>query len=272
MLKMIELPNFSRVAAGANIINEIAPGPTFHSIFYSVTAAAGLDVTDIEKVEVYLEGKIIQRFSSLQNLLDHNTYYGHAGDSVGAAEIVFGLHFFRAEFEERWKRLGGIGTLDVTRMHVEIKAAAAAPADIAIEAHANIDTIAQPVGAFFRVTEYPTAADAGRNELDKLPKHGLMSAMHFIKSDVTDVDIEADQSTLIRGTKSALELRAKNASPKVRVPVTARMTHVDFCPDGDLGNAINLNAFREFRVQFDATAAGALTIVTETLDTLVEKS
>lgn len=255
------------------MVNEISTGPTFHRIFYSVTSViGGLDVTDIEKVEVYADGKPIQRFSSLQNLLDHNTYYGHAGDSVGANEIVFGLHFFRGEFEERWRRLGGIGTIDLARFHVEIKAAGAAPVDIDVNAWADIDPAPMTIGAFFRISEYPTAADvAGWNEIDKLPKNALLSAMHFVKSDITEVDIEADQVKLIKGTKATLGLRGLNSSPKARVPVDARMTHVDFCPHGDLSDTINLRAVNEFRVQYKATAAGALTIVTETLDSLSEK-
>lgn len=281
MIFQQELANISRVAPGADSIIECpVGGQTYQRAFLTFTSAGSgggasrdLSATSVEDVSVRVDGKPIMEFSTLQHLLDFNAYRGYDGDAVSATEITVGLHFFRAELEEKWKRLGGIGTLDISRLTIRAKIAAdvlnGAPDDIAMTAYADIDSTRQALGAFFRVTEYPTNADvAGWNELNRLPSSSILCCLDFVKSDVTEVEMKADSVEFIEATKESLEARSKNASPKARAPITARRTHVDFTVHGDLGDCPDLRQSNNFRVKYKATATGNLTVVAETLDTL----
>lgn len=274
MLRQIRLPGVSNnIAPGANLIVEVKPGPTFHTIWTVLTSASnGLDMSDVEKITVNFDGKPVMSYTDLQTLFDNNAYWGRPGDSMAVGKATFGLHFFRGELRQQWQRLGGIGTFDLSRFHLEFKLSATAPADLKVECFADVDTTIQKVGAYWRVTEYPTAATvAGENEIDKLPRNTYLAALHFKKSDVSAIDIEGDSLRLLDGTKDSLELRCKNAAPKARAPVTARYTHADFIIHGEIGDTIDLYKIRDLRVKYTVGATGAITIIAEHLDALSEQ-
>lgn len=268
--KIIKLPSLSRVTPGSKATLEFPLGPTYQTIVFDVSAAAALDATDIGKIALLIDGKEIQVFKDLQRLIDINAFYNRSPDTVAATAIQFALHLNRAELAENmFRRAPGIGTADVQTMHMEIDIAAAAPADIAIKAYALADPTRQPLGAFFRIREYPAAsAVAGVFEADKLPRGAFYAALHLFKADITNVEVEADTVLVVNGTKGVLERIAKEASPLKRVPQTAKATHVDFITDGDLLNAFQTAGLQDFRVRMTMTAAGAVDIVAETLDTL----
>lgn len=268
--KIIKLPSLSRVTPGSKATLEFPLGPTYQTIIFDVTAAAGLDAADIGRIDLLVNGKAIQTFKDLQRLIDLNGYYNRGTDSVAATAIQFALHLNRAELADNvWRRAPGIGTGDVQTMHMEMDIAAAAPADIAIKAYAVVDPSRQPLGAFFRIREFPASSGvAGLLEADKLPRGAMYSAIHLFKADVSNVEIEADGVKLIDGSKGILERTQKEAAPVKRVPVTAKATHVDFVTDGDLLNSINTAGLQDFRVKMTLTTAGAVDIITETLDTL----
>lgn len=270
MRKIVKLPSLSRVVPGSKATLEFPLGPTYQTIVFSVSASAGLDATDIGRIELLANGKSIQSYKDLTRLIDLNGYYNRGADSVSATAIQFALHLNRAELADNvWRRAPGIGTADLQTLHIEMDIASGAPADIAITAHAVVDPIRQPLGAFFRVREFPASSPtSGDFEADKLPRGPWYSAIHLFKSDVTAVQIEADGVKILDATKGILERVQKESSPVKRVPVTAKATHIDFVTDGDLLNAVNTAGLQDWRVKMTLGSSGAVDIVTETLDTL----
>lgn len=280
--KIVLLPSLSRVQPGSKATLEIPTGPTYMRVDLTVSAAAGLDATDIGKISVLLNGNVAQEYTNLQRLLDLNTYYDRDSDSVAATSITFALHFFRGELLSAqrlmyqgqptivdYRRMPGIGTDDVASFHIEMDIAAAAPADIAITAHAYYDPVSQPLGVFTRVRELPAAfAVAGLVEVDKLLKGPIYQAIHLFKSDVTSVEVLHNSVKIIEATKSILERLAQSASPVKRVPVTARATHIDFCLEGDVEQCLvtSERETKDFRIKMNITAAGNVDVVTETFD------
>lgn len=264
-MKSIKLPNLSRVAAGSKATLELPVGPTYHRINFQCSGTA-LDIAHISRIDVLINGKTVQTYSNLQRLVDLNTFHGRGTDTVSD----WCLHFFSADLAEQYRRLPGIGTADISNMHIEITLAAAFPVDGAISAHAQIDPQPQKLGAFVMVREFPTSvAAAGWLELDKLPRSPYYAAIHFFKADVSQVEINTDLTKVIEGTKAVLHRFAKEAAPVKRVPVTARATHVDFTVlNGELADLLAAGGVSDFRVKGYLDSSGAIDIVTETLDVL----
>lgn len=267
--KTIKLPSLSRVTAGAKATLEVPVGPTYYGITFSATGTS-LAVEHIGRIDVYLDGKVVQTYKDLQRLIDLNGYYNRSTDTVNE----FMLHFFRAELMDVvYRRATGFGTQDVSTFHIEMQLDAAAPADIAITAHARANPASEPLGAFFKVREYPfSSAVAGEVEIDKLPRQAFYGAVHLFKPDVNSVQVEVGtnegQVRIIDATKAVLEREQKEASPKARVPVTAKATHIDMMLEGDVAQSIDTRDLKDFRLKLDLGTAGAVDIITETLGTI----
>lgn len=270
MKKINRLPSLSRVVPGSKATLELPLGPTYERIIFTVSAAAGLDASDIGRIDVLINGQVKQTFKDLQRLMDLNSYYNRDADTVAANQMQFALHFNRAELvDSLWRQAPGIGTADVQTLHIEMDINAAAPADIAITAHALTNPARQPLGVFFNIKEFPfSSAVAGEVEADKLPRGAFYSALHLFKSDITSVQVEANSVKIIEGTKGVMERLQKGAAPKARVPVTAKATHVDFILEGDLLDSLPTANLQDYRVKMTLGSAGAVDIVAETLDTL----
>ena len=268
--KIIRLPSMSRVTPGAKATLELPIGPTYRRLMFSVTAAAGLDATDIGRIDVLINGKVVQTYKNLDRLNKLNAYYNRGADTMAATAAEFALHFERAELMDTvYRRAPGMGTADVQTFHIEIDIAGAAPADIAITAHAEIDPERQPLGVFYKVREFPFSSSvAGQVEIDKLPRGGWYSVIHLFKADITAVEVEGNQTKVIDATKAILERTQKEASPIKRVPQTATATHVDFITDGDLSQSLRTDLLNDFRIKATLGTAGAVDIVAETFDTL----
>lgn len=270
MKKIVKLPSLSRVTPGGKATLELPIGNTYERIIFSVTAGAGLDVSDIGRIDVLVNGNVIQTYKNLQRLNDLNSYYGRDADTMSATAAQFALHFSRAELlDEMWRKAPGIGTADVQTFHIEMDIASGAPADIAITAHAQVNPTREPLGAFFRVKEFPaSAATSGVLEIDKLPRGAWYGAIHLFKSDVTEVEVVANDVKIVAATKAILERLQKGAAPKARVPVTGSATHVDFITDGNLLDSLPTAGLSDFRVKATLGTSGAIDVVTETVDTL----
>lgn len=268
--KIIKLPSMSRVVAGSKATLELPIRPTYRRVFFVVTAGAGLDITDIGRMDVLIDGKVIQTYKDATRLKAINDYFGRAADSWAATAAQFALHFERAELMDSvLRRAPGIGTADVQTFHIELDIAAAAPADIAITAYAEIDPEPQPLGVFFKVREYPfNSSVTGQVEIDKLPRKGWYSVIHLFKSDISHVEVEANQVKAIDATKGILERSQKEASPVKRVPQTATATHIDFITDGDLTQSLRTDLLNDFRLKVTLDTVGAVDIVAETFDQL----
>lgn len=271
MKKINKLPSISRVSPGNVATLEIPLGPTYERIVFDVTAAAGLDAADINRITVLADGKPIMTFKNLQRLMYLNAFYGRDADTVAATAMQFALHFFRGELENNTMRAApGIGTKNLTTFHIEMEIAAGAPADIAIKAHALIDPAVQDIGAYVEVREFPfNSAVSGQVEQDKLPRNGVFYAgLHLFKADISAVEVEANQVKIVDATKGVLERFLKGATPRARVPQTAVATHIDFLMDGNIFHAMPTAGLQDFRVKMTLDTAGAVDVVTETINTL----
>jgi len=263
--KLIKLPSMSRVVAGATATLELPLGPTYHRIIFSASGT-GLAAADIGRISLYIDGRLASTWKNYQRLADINGYYQRGTDAV----TQFCLHFFRAELVDLvYRRAPGIGTADVQTAHIEIELDGDGPNDIAMTAHAEIDPRPAPLGAFVKTREYPFSSSvSGEVEIDKLPRGPWYAAIHLFKSNISAVEVAADQTKVVEATKAVLERQQKEASPVPRVPVTGSATHIDWLTEGDLAQAINTSRVQDFRVKATLDTSGSVDIVTETLDTL----
>lgn len=268
--KIIKLPSMSRVVPGSKAVLELPIGPTYRRVYFVATAAAGLDIADFGRMDVLIDGKVVQTYKDATRLKALNDYYGRGADTFTATRAEFAVHFERAELVDLvYRRAPGIGTADVQTFNIELDIPAGAPADIAMVAYAEIDPTPQKLGVFFKVREYSfSSAVAGSVEVDKLPKGAWYSVLHLFKSDVSEVEVEANQAKAIFATKGILERTQKEASPIKRVPQTAAATHIDFITDGDLSQSLRTDLLNDFRIRAKLDTAGAMDIVAETFDTL----
>ena len=268
--KIIKLPSMSRVVAGSKAVLELPIGPTYRRVFFVAAAADALDITDFGRIDVLIDGKVVQTYKDATRLKALNDYYGRGADSFAATAALFAIHFERAELVDLvYRRAPGIGTADVQTFNIEIDIPAGAPADLTMVAYAEVDPTPQRLGVFFKVREYSfSSAVAGTVEIDKLPKGAWYSVLHLFKADVSEVELEANQAKAIYATKGILERTQKEASPVKRVPQTASATHVDFITDGDLSQSLRTDLLNDFRVRATLDTAGAMDIVAETFDTL----
>lgn len=269
--KHLKMPSMSRVDPGSKAILELPVGPTYKTVDFTVTAAAGLDAGDIGRIDMLIDDQVVMTWKNLQRLMDINAFWGRPADSVAATLMQFTVHLERGEFDGLvYQRAPGIGTEDVRTLRFEIEIASGAPADIAMVAHAEYDTVRAPLGVFVRTRELPYSSDvAGRVEIDKLTRGPWYLAMHLFKADVNAVEIQANSVKVIDATKQALERAQKRARPVRRAPVTVSATHVDFILDGDMANALRTFGLEDFRLVADLGTSGAMDVVTETLDRLV---
>ncbi len=275
--KIIPAASLDRVAPNNTAVLRLDKGPTYEKIRFKVTAAAGLDATDIESIRVIINGAPRIEFTSLQRLLDINTFYGRGADTVSATLIDFMLPFFSNQFEKLADGLAtGIGTQDLESINIEIKIASGAPADIAITADLFIETIPQPIGVFLATRSYGVSSSVtGEVQVRDLPirapngKDGVIyAAMHCFKSDITKVLLKVNQTEVINAAKDALERFQKDSWPFKRTPVTARATHIDFLHYGNAGDMLNTAGASSMQLTTTFGTVGSMDLVAEMLETL----
>lgn len=262
-----QLPSLSRVYAGADAVLECPIGPTYNRIDFECSGTA-LDVSHIGKIEVRIDGTPVHEYKDLTRLIDFNGYYNRGTETVA----LWSIYFNRLEMEGLiYKRLPGLGTLDVRTLDVQIHLNAGFPADGQIVAYADTHE-GEPLGVFIKVREFAYAsAVSGDVEVDKIPRGPRIVAAHFFKSDIDRVKLKASTANspnreYIDATKAALEHGQKRARPVARVPITAKATHVDHCLEGDMAQSLVTAGFTDMRYRLTLGTAGAVDIVVEYLD------
>jgi len=255
----------SNVTAGATASVDCPVGPTYYRIMFTNTGTS-LATSHFNRINVYIDGKVVMTWKNLDRLLRFNAYYGRTTDSA----TEFELHFFHAELMDIvYRRAPGIGTKDVQTLHIEIELDATAPSDITMKAEAYIDPAPQPLGVFVKVREFPySSAVSGEVEIDKLPRGAFYSAIHCFKADISHVEVEADSVKIVDADKTELERQQKDASPVARVPQTSYATHIDWVLEGDTAQSIQTDQLQDFRVKVTLDTSGSVDFVTETLDAL----
>lgn len=274
-------PSFSPAAApGSKAVLTLPIGPTYKRVDIVVTAASGLDASDIGRINVVMNGVIIQTFKNLQRLMDINSYHARPADSMSGTAATFSIHFASREFDSglplnpnaHAARLAPcMGTAGLTSLTVEMEIASGAPASIAMTANVVSIGDVQPPGQFMQIKEYPWASSvAAEVDYDKLLKDQSYACIHLFKSDINAVKIIQDDRIYVDATKSLLELDQKNAAPFARVPVSASATHVDFCLDGNIMDTFKTYGAQDLRMKLTFGTTGSVDIVTETLSGLSE--
>ncbi len=262
--KIILLPSISRVGANNTAILELPINPTYHHIQF-VASGTALAISMFKRMRVIVDGETVQEYKDLQRLIDRNAYHNLSTDTAGN----FILHFKDDDFNDlASKRTPAFGTAGLRTFNIEIELDATFSADGKLTAYAYVDTKPQPLGVFTRIRETSiNSAVSGVIEYDKLAKNGAVyKQIHFYKSDISKIEMEADGNKLIDATKSVLEREQKNVRPVARTPITAKATHLDFLLEGDDGDLLNTQGMQDLRVRMTFDTAGVCEIVTEQLD------
>lgn len=253
------LPSMDGVAANSTAVQKLPIGPTYDQIVIDYSASGALTRANIQNIEVEINGKTIQKFADGDQLQALNDFYGRP-DNTG----FLTLYFARPEMTElAHERATALGTADVQTANIKMDIATATTPSITCTA---IQSEAAPLGLITKVKEYlVTAAGAGQIEIDEIVRGPRVMAIHFFKTDVSNVVIEADSRRVFEGAKATLEIIQGNAG---RVPVTATCTHVDFLLEGDHAQAMlsDKKSITDLRYLPTVGSAGQIRIVTEYLD------
>lgn len=267
--KTLLMPSISRVAAGSVATLEYPLGPTYLKTIITA-GGTGLAIADFGRINLKIDGQVVMTWKDLQRLMDMNIFWARGTDTVNE----FAIHFFRRELMNIIaQRAPGLGTADVQTMVLEIELLSTAPADVTLTAHSELDPTRQPLGVFVKIKEFPySSAVSGDVEIDKLLKGPWYAAAHLFKADISKVVVEMDEGQgpvkWVDATKAILERNQKEAAPRARVPVTAKATHIDFLTEGDLYKALKTDKATDLRIKMTLDTAGAVDIITETLDIL----
>lgn len=268
--KIIPANSLDQVGVGNIARLKLDIGPTYEKINFEITSVlGGLDVTDIQSIKLIMNGDTRIEFLSLQDLVDINSFYSRSADIITANRISVMLNFFSSQFDALGDALSPcIGTADLSSLVVEIKIAAAAPADIKIEADLFIETDSQPLGAFLAYRNFTVnSAVAGDFQVRDLPIDGAVyTALHLGKADVTRVKLLIDQVEVVNAKKTSLERFQADNWKAPRKPVSARFTHIDFIHQGNSNNMLNTRKVRNMNLTATLGSAGVMNILAETLE------
>lgn len=258
-----DLPSLANVQAGGVATLNCPLGRTYDKI---VLQYSGVTLAQMKKITVLVNGKPIQEYKDGDELQAINKYYGRP---TTAGYLT--LYFVRDEYKtNNDNRVTGLGTLDIQTLQISIDIDAAAAAPV-ISASAQLSD-PRNMGAVTKVKSFSfNAAGSGEFEIDNIPKGPRILAMHFFKADVNAIEIELDSRKATEGTKALMEVYQKQGG---RTPQTASATHVDYCLEGDILQALstttgkdgNLSLVQDFRVRATLGTSGALRVVVEYLD------
>lgn len=262
--KQIPLPSVSRVATNSVAFVELPIGPTYEFINFSLTGT-GLAASMVDSIRVLANGVELQNYLNLQQLIDINAYHGRAADTAADFCLWFTNDDYKTTEEEGMEALGTLGLQTLT---VELTLNGTWPANGTMLATAYIDTAQQKVGIYNRIKQTAmNSAVAGDIDYDKIVRNGaIYKQIHFFKSDISKIVLEADGVKIIEGTKTQLERAQKNVRPVARVPVTAKCTTLNFALSGFYGDLLRTDGMNDLRARLTLTTAGAVQIVTEQMD------
>lgn len=261
MLRSIKVPDVRNVAAGGTATINLPVGWSYESITLNYSGSGALTRAQIENIELLANGKPIMYFGNGDELDAINDFYGRA-DTAG----FLTLHFRRREFDSlAMDRVCRLGTSDVSTLQLRfnINAAATTPA---VAAHARVEDRAEPMGLICKVKRFTYNSGSGTTlEVPDLPKGPRIIAIHWKKSDVSNVEIEVNGVRVKDEAKTLAEVYQKEDG---RAPVTAGYTHTDFVSDGDIFGALVTDPaiVKDLRARLTLGAGGAVVALVEYLD------
>lgn len=256
-----------RVATGAVAFIELPLGPTYEGLNFNMTGT-GLVATMVDNIKLIGNSQELQTYLNLAQLIDMNTYHGRVIDTPADWFMYLSNPDYNELAEEQME---SIGTADLNSLTIEITLNGTWPANGTITCIAHIDTEQQSLGVFNRIRQTViNSAVAGDIEFDKIARNGaIYKQIHFFKADVNKIILEADGVKVYDASKAQLERGQKNVRPFARVPITAKATHLDFVLSGFYGDLLKTEGMNDLRARLTLGSAGAVQVVTEQLDKLV---
>jgi hypothetical protein len=252
-----KLPSISNVGAGLTGTLNCPIGLTYDRITLELTNVTNAQITNIE---VLVNGKVIQTYASGTELQQINDYYGRDNNAG-----YLTLYFNRPELNNLvQQRMTGLGTRDVQTLSLnfDLDGDVVSPA---VKATAILSE-PQPLGLINKVKAFPmSSAVAGAIEISDIPRGPRISAVHFFKADISNLEVEIDGQKVFDSTKALAEVIQKEHG---RVPVTASATHFDTMLEGDNGQALVTAGSADLRFRPTLDTSGAVRVVVEYLDGL----
>lgn len=258
MRKIVELSQITPVTAGAPATVSCPIGNTYEKILLQLTNVTRAQLTNIE---LRINGNPVMTFADGDELKAINDFYGRP-----EADNFLTIHLARPELANiAQRRLTAIGTakyVQTMSVHFDVAAAAVSPA---VKAHA-MQSKPRPLGVITMVKRFPRSdSSAGQIEIDNIPRGPRLIAVHLKKADVSDVEVELNQNKIYDASKVLAEaLQGENG----RTPQTAAYTHVDFCGDNDIANAVVTANASDMRFRATLDTSGATVTVVEYLERL----
>lgn len=263
-----KVTSVSQIAPGLTVsVNFPVNGKTYNFATWALTNVTPADMTNIK---FKLNGKTFQEFDDGTVLDELNDYYNRPYS--GANHTAF---FERPELREQFRRLTSIGTMGLSTFTMEFNLAATV-VDPAIQFYADTGE-PQLTGMITKIKKFPVSfTSAGKHDIDKIPRVGKIAALHFYKSDISNVIIERDDVLVVDATKDILEQVQKIYD---RVPVTAKCTHVDFIHRGVPTEALEVISYKnnkgqgiqkvqDLRARLELDSAGQVIMLVEYLDSM----
>lgn len=264
-----KLPDFNPVAAGAIASTQIPRGFTYQDItlLYSANGSKADEATlkaDIERVSLKINGVVRWEMTG-KHLVDLNKYYGLTQNN---GELVIPLSRPWMKTEQGVDNLAW-GTANVNSFQLEVKIASGATTPV-LSANAEVLPYSTDLGYIVEVHEFSFASSvAGKYEISTLPKgNGDLVAIHLDNPNITalqgklnNVEFIAQDSDLRSYHNSIVRL-----SDGKRVP-QAGYAHIDSQKRNRVSDIIPLARLQEFLVAPTLSAAGAVGVVMETLNT-----
>lgn len=263
-MSFIDVPQVSNVAVGGTFTISFPTGRTYRSIQLLLN-----NITSLTNLTLKLNGKSVQDWGSLSEIVAVNKYYNR-GD--GSGNSYYTLHFTRPELDTKSRDATAIGTQNLETMTLEgFVAAGAAGASISVKA----DVIApRDLGLLTKIKRFPvTFATGGLQQLANLPRGPRIIAVHLFNDPatlITELRVEANSVTVMHGSVGDLaDFQSK--AERQRVPQSGgggggTSVAIDFCLAGDLADALVTASLNDLRIEPTLTAAGQIIALVEYLD------
>lgn len=263
-----KMPSFSTVSAGATATIDLPTTGMYHQVLlvYSTATAGGANQANMEAeitaIRIVVNG-VVQRVMSAAQLFLINAYRG-VGVTSGLLPIFFAPPFARAAQGEdslAW----GMADVDTFQIEVDVAAGATTPTLTAWAIKDEATVAMNAIVKWKRFTVNVTAT--GIVELTSLPKSDAYYTIHNFSADISDIEVTLDGKKWFETTLAVeTEFAAQNG-------FTVQATHypIDFMYRGRVSDALPMKnpgangAAKEFRIDYNMSAATSFTLLTETL-------
>lgn len=275
MRSFVTMPGFNGVAAGQTATVTLPVGTmTYHKLMiaYFCANAGNGNQTNTEahltQIRMKVNGKNQRVFSAAQ-IDSINAYHGKAfsqgGSTSGYVEIFLSEPWRRtprAEDALAW------GTADQSTFQIEVDIAAAATSPT-LTGHMEVEYRGQNMGPISKWNSYTQPVSAtGLITNNTLPKTDAFQAIHAFSANVTDIEVDVDQVTRLKGVLADLT----DLYTHYYWTPQASMFHIHFDRTARVSDALPMQyanakgqatgAVQDFRVIWDMGAATSFSFVT----------